>query len=171
MTLRTKRIFLIGPMGAGKTTIGNQLARALNFQFFDTDHEIVKKTGVKISLIFDIEGEESFRIREKKMVDNLTKIDDAIIATGGGAILDADSRNRLQTRGFVVYLESSTEVLARRTQNDKNRPLLKNTDRVATIETLKIERAPLYESIANITIDTGAASIKQIVKQIMRAMT
>ena len=171
MTLRTKRIFLIGPMGAGKTTIGNQLARTLNFQFFDSDHEIVKNTGVEISLIFDIEGEESFRLREKKIIDSLTKIDDAIVATGGGAILDADSRDRLQTRGFVVYLKSSTEVLARRTQNDKNRPLLKNTDRVETIETLKIERAPLYESIANITIDTGAASIKQIVKQIMRAMT
>ena len=171
MTLRTKRIFLIGPMGAGKTTIGSQLSRTLNFQFFDSDHEIVKNTGVEISLIFDIEGEKSFRLREKKMVDNLTKIDDAIIATGGGAILDADSRDRLQTRGFVVYLKSSTEVLARRTQNDKNRPLLKNTDRVETIETLKIERAPLYESIANITIDTGATSIKQIVKQIMRAMT
>ena len=171
MTPRTRRIFLIGPMGAGKTTIGNHLAQALGFQFFDTDREIVKNTGAEISLIFDIEGEESFRLREKKMVDSLTKIDDAVIATGGGAILDSDSRDRLRERGFIIYLESSTAVLAARTENDKKRPLLNNTDAIKTIETLMLQRAPLYRSIANITIDTGAASVKQTVKQIIRALT
>ena len=158
-------------MGAGKTTIGNQLARTLDFQFFDSDREIVKKTGVEISLIFDIEGEASFRLREKKMVDSLTKVDDAIIATGGGAILDAESRQRLQSRGFVIYLESSMEILAKRTQNDKHRPLLQNTERIKTIEKLMLQRAPLYESIADMTVDTGGASVKQIVQQIIRDAT
>ena len=157
-------------MGAGKTTIGNRLARALGFQFFDSDREIVKSTGAEISLIFDIEGETSFRVREKKMVDSLTKINDSIIATGGGAILDSDSRQKLQSRGFVVYLKSSIETLAERTQNDKHRPLLQNKERTETIEKLMRQRAPLYESIADMTVDTSNASVKEIVKQITRGI-
>ena len=157
-------------MGAGKTTVGKHLARALGFQFFDSDREIVKNTGAEISLIFDIEGEASFRVREKKMVDNLTKINDSIIATGGGAILDSDSRQRLQSRGFVVYLKSSIEILAERTQNDKHRPLLQNRERTKTIAKLMRQRAPLYESIAGMTIDTSSASVKQIVQKITRGI-
>ena len=157
-------------MGAGKTTVGNRLARALGFQFFDSDREIVENTGAEISLIFDIEGETSFRVREKKMVDSLTKINDSIIATGGGAILDSDSRQKLQSRGFVVYLKSSIETLAERTQNDKHRPLLQNKERTETIEKLMRQRAPLYESIADMTVDTSNASVKEIVKQITRGI-
>ena len=157
-------------MGAGKTTVGNRLARALGFQFFDSDREIVKSTGAEISLIFDIEGETSFRVREKKMVDSLTKINDSIIATGGGAILDSDSRQKLQSRGFVVYLKSSIETLAERTQNDKHRPLLQNKERTETIEKLMRQRAPLYESIADMTVDTSNASVKEVVKQITRGI-
>ncbi len=153
-------------MGAGKTTVGRQLARALGLQFYDSDREIERRTGVDIPLIFDIEGEEGFRKREKSMIDELTSLDDIVLATGGGAILDCDNRKMLSERGIVIYLQASVDQLFKRTSKDQKRPLLQTEDPKAKLEALLSLREPLYLEIANMTVQTDENTIKKIIKDI-----
>ena len=153
-------------MGAGKTTVGRQLARALGLQFYDSDREIERRTGVDIPLIFDIEGEEGFRKREKSMINELTSLDDIVLATGGGAILDCDNRKMLSERGIVIYLQASVDQLFKRTSKDQKRPLLQTEDPKAKLEALLSLREPLYLETANMTVQTDENTIKKIIKDI-----
>jgi shikimate kinase len=164
------RIFLIGPMGAGKTTIGRRLAKALKCRFIDCDHEIERRTGAAISLIFDIEGEAGFRQRECRLIDELTQLDDIVLATGGGAVLHADNRAALSTRGLAVYLHARIDELLARTRNDVHRPLLQTPDRAARLQSIITEREPLYQATAELSIDTSAFSIGEIVTRIREAV-
>ncbi len=158
-------IFLVGPMGAGKSTVGRQLAKALGRSFFDSDKEIEKRTGVSISWIFEMEGEEGFRAREHKVIDELSQLKDIVLATGGGAVLSENNRRLLRARGNVIYLSASAEQLSRRTSKDKSRPLLQTENPKQKIVSLLAERGPLYESVADIELRTGEQSISHAVTQ------
>jgi len=160
-------IFLVGLMGAGKTTAGRQLATELAKSFHDTDHEIERRTGVRISLIFEIEGEAGFRAREKQVLDQLTQLANVVLATGGGAVLDADNRRHLAERGVVVYLHGQPKDLWHRTRHDKSRPLLQNTDPLEKLQSLYLQRDPLYREIADIVIDTGRQSARALLQQLL----
>ena len=160
------RIFLVGPMGAGKTTIGSQLARVLKLSFVDSDQEIEHRTGASVALIFDVEGEAGFRERETRLIDELSLRDGIVLATGGGAVLAPDNRQRLRDRGFVVYLKSPVEKLVERTRFDGNRPLLRTGDPAATLRTIVGKREPLYQQVAHLVVDTGKLSVKQVIKKI-----
>lgn len=149
-----QNIFLIGPMGAGKTTVGRLLAQTLAKTFLDSDREIETRTGASIPLIFELEGEAGFRAREKAMIDELTRREGVVLATGGGAILDPDNRRALAGRGLVVYLETSVDEQLRRTARDENRPLLRTADPRGRLEELLRIRAPLYREIADLTVNT-----------------
>lgn len=157
-------------MGTGKTTIGSQLARSLKFDFVDSDQEIEARTGASISLIFDVEGEDGFRERESRVIDELTQQDRLVLATGGGAILRDDNREWLSTRGFVVYLKSSIDALLERTRFDHTRPLLQTPDPEKTLTDMMTIREPLYSGIADRVIDTGNLSVKQVIKRIMNEL-
>lgn len=157
-------------MGAGKTTIGRQLARTLGLSFVDSDREVERRSGVDIPTIFDFEGEAGFRRRERAMIDELTQRDDVVVATGGGAVLDPDNRNDLASRGTVVYLETSVEEQLRRTRHDRNRPLLQAEDRRATLTQLEAQRAPLYREIADIVVTTDGSRRGSTVERIVRAL-
>lgn len=152
--MRPRRIFLVGPMGAGKTTIGRSVARRLGLRFFDSDDELEKRSGVDIPTIFDFEGEAGFRERERRMIDELTQLDDVVVATGGGAVLDPASRERLVERGVVIYLATTVDEQLRRTRHDRRRPLLQSEDRRATLQRLLEERDPLYRAAADIVVET-----------------
>lgn len=154
-------------MGAGKTTAGRQLAAEFAKSFHDTDHEIERRTGVRIALIFEIEGEAGFRAREKQVVDQLTQLANVVLATGGGAVLDADNRRRLAERGVVVYLHGQPKDLWHRTRHDKSRPLLQNTDPLEKLQSLYLERDPLYREIADVVIDTGRQSARALMQQLL----
>ncbi|HUX24505.1 MAG TPA: shikimate kinase [Burkholderiales bacterium] len=154
-------------MGAGKTTAGRQLAAGLDKTFHDTDHEIERRTGVRISLIFEIEGEAGFRAREKQVVDELTQLTNVVLATGGGAVLDADNRRRLAERGVVVYLHGQPKDLWHRTRHDKSRPLLQDGDPQQKLQSLYQQRDPLYREIADIVIDTGRQSARALINQLL----
>ncbi len=153
-------------MGAGKTTIGKRLARALKRRFVDCDHEIEKKTGASIPLIFEIEGESGFRAREKRVIDDLTLEAGVVLATGGGAVLDPENRQRLSERGLVVFLYAPVELLVARTRNDTNRPLLQTGNRAERLREIMLQREPLYREIADLTVDTGAMAMGEIVSTI-----
>lgn len=163
-------IFLVGPMGAGKSTIGRQLARALKRPFFDSDKEIEKRTGVSISWIFEMEGEAGFREREQTVIEELTARKDIILATGGGAILAKENRRALRARGHVVYLSGTVDQLYRRTAKDKSRPLLQNGDRRQQIKTLLEHRDPLYREIADVIIKSGDHSVQQTVNDLVKQL-
>ncbi len=165
-----RRIYLIGPMGAGKTTIGRQLARTLGLDFLDSDREIERRSGVDIPTIFDFEGEEGFRLRERAMIDALTRRDDIVLATGGGVVLDPENRRDLVNRGTVVYLDTSVDEQLRRTRHDRHRPLLQADDRRATLERLNAEREPLYREIADIVIGTDSSRRAATVERIVDAL-
>jgi shikimate kinase len=152
-------IFLVGLMGAGKTSVGRLLARRLGKTFYDCDHEIERATGVKVAVIFEIEGESGFRARESKMLAELVRRKEAVLATGGGAVLSPENRTLLSANGIVVYLRATPLDLWRRTRHDKNRPLLKTPDPLAKLEQLFEERDPLYSSTADIVIDTGSQNL------------
>jgi len=163
-------IFLVGPMGAGKSTVGRHLAKALGRDFYDSDKEIEQRTGVSISWIFEMEGEAGFRVREQKVIDDLSKLKDIVLATGGGAVLADDNRRALRSRGHVVYLSASVEQLLRRTSRDKNRPLLQTDDPKKQIETLLEQRAPLYLNVADIELKTGEQSIQYAVSEVIKQL-
>lgn len=163
-------IFLVGPMGAGKSSVGRQLSKSLGLQFFDSDKEIEKRTGVSISWIFEMEGEAGFRAREKKVIDELTQKKNIVLATGGGVILDSDNRACLRSRGYVIYLSASVEQLLKRTSKDKKRPLLQTADPKAQIEKLLDERDCLYKDIADMELRTGDQSIQYVVSGLIRKL-
>jgi shikimate kinase len=150
----TGRIFLIGPMGAGKSTIGRHLAELLQKHFLDSDHEIERRTGASVSLIFEIEGEEGFRRREAAVIEDLTNRDDVVLATGGGAVLAESNRQALKNRGVVVYLQAPIDTLLSRTHRDRNRPLLQDGERRSKFEEIMRVREPLYISTAHIVAAT-----------------
>lgn len=166
--MTTGNIFLIGPMGAGKTTIGRRLAQDLGLDFFDSDKEIEARTGASIPLIFEVEGEAGFRAREKAMIDELTRRNDVVLATGGGAILDPDNRRHLADRGFVVYLCTSVDEQLRRTRRDSNRPLLQTADPRGRLEELFRVRSPLYRETADIIVHTDGRHVRRVVQTILK---
>lgn len=166
---QSENIYLIGLMGAGKTTIGRQLASALRLPFYDSDKAIEENTGVDIPTIFEYEGENGFRNREQAMIGQLTAINGIVLATGGGAILREENRKVLQKNGFVVYLQCSVEHILQRTRRDTQRPLLNTEDPKLRLETLLEERELLYLSCADFRIDTGEIQSKAVVKAILQA--
>ena len=167
--MKNKRnIFLIGPMGAGKSSIGKQLAQQLKMDFLDTDQVIEERTGADIDWIFDLEGEDGFRKREETIIEELTQLQGVVLATGGGAVLSAKNRNFLAARGTVLFLETSIEQQLERTRRDKKRPLIQNTDNPREVfESLKDERDPLYSEIADYTFTTDRSSVKSVAKHII----
>jgi len=159
-------IFLVGLMGAGKTTVGRQLARQLGKRFVDSDHEIELRTGVRIPVIFEIEGESGFRKREEAVIDDLTAQSGIILGTGGGAVLSSANRAHLVSRGMVIYLRGIPEHLYERTRHDKNRPLLQTDNPLVKLKTLFAERDPLYSEVADIVVDTGRQSVASLTRQL-----
>ncbi|MEA2094823.1 MAG: shikimate kinase AroK [Pseudomonadota bacterium] len=160
-------LFLIGPMGAGKSTIGRQLSKQLRMAFHDSDHEIEHRTGVDIPLIFEYEGESGFRKRERAVMDELTRRPDIILATGGGAILDPDNRKHLGQRGKVIYLHASIDQQLARTDRDQNRPLLQTDNPRQRLNELMQAREPLYREIADLVINTDGKRVRDVVNEIM----
>jgi len=156
-------------MGSGKSAVGRRLARELGLEFVDSDDEIERRTGVDIPYIFEKEGEAGFRQREAEIIADLTGRTGLVLATGGGAILDAGSRERLRSRGRVVYLRTTVDQQMARTRHSADRPLLNNADRRGTLERLMAVRAPLYDEVAAITVDTDGRKVKTVVDQILRA--
>ena len=163
-------LFLTGPMGAGKSTIGRQLARRLRLTFHDSDHEIEKRTGVDIPLIFELEGEAGFRRREQAVIDELTQLPDIVLATGGGAILAAENRAHLTSRGTVIYLHASVPQQLRRTSRDRNRPLLQTANPRARLEELMAIREPLYRETADLVVNTDGMRVADVVRQIIHRL-
>lgn len=162
-----RNIFLVGPMGAGKTTVGRHLAKSLGKQFLDCDRELEERTGASISLIFELEGEEGFRRRERDMLDELTSRSGIVLATGGGAVLDSENRARLRSRGFAIYLNTPLDLLAERTSRDRSRPLLDTPDPRATLGRILNERDPLYRQVADLVVTTNQGTAKHVVREIV----
>lgn len=162
-----RNIFLVGPMGAGKSTIGRHLADELHLEFFDSDQEIEKRTGADISWIFDLEGEEGFRNREETVINDLTDMQGIVLATGGGSIVTKAVRNRLSARGIVVYLQTTIDKQVTRTQRDKRRPLLQNDDPEKVLRDLADERNPMYEEVADYVVQTDDQSARSVANQII----
>src|SRR5690348_4712803 len=161
-------IILIGPMGSGKTAVGRSLARHLRAPFYDSDTEIVRRTGVDIPYIFEKEGEAGFREREREALEALVTLKGIVLATGGGAVLLPQNRSLLAERGCVVYLETSVKQQAERVQQGRNRPLLSNVDPATRLEELMAVRDPLYRSIADITVSTDGRRVKAVADDIVR---
>jgi shikimate kinase len=165
------RVFLVGPMGAGKTTIGKYLAQQLNLQFADTDTEIEARTGADIPWIFDVEGEQGFRDREQQAVEEMTLWDNVLLATGGGVIMRQENRRVLAARGFVIYLHATVEEQVRRTHRDRRRPLLQDGDPEEILRDLMVVRDPLYREIADHVIDTDGCSPRTVAQNLVRDLT
>jgi shikimate kinase len=163
-------VFLVGPMGSGKSAVGRQLAQRLALEFIDSDEEIEARTGVDISYIFEREGEAGFRNREAEVIDAITRREGVLVSTGGGAILDAGTRERLRARGRVVYLRTSVDQQLARTRRSNDRPLLNNDDPRGTLERLFEQRAPLYAAVAEIVVDTDGRKVKTVVDQVCRQL-
>jgi shikimate kinase len=164
--IKSKNIFLIGPMGAGKSSVGRRLAKRLKMQFLDSDQEIERRTGATVNLIFEIEGEPGFRRREKDIIGELTKKSGIVLATGGGAVLDLDNRKVLANCGVVIYLRTGLKQLVQRTSRDSKRPLLNTIDPAAKLQELLEIRGPLYENMADLIIDTDQRLPQSIVNEI-----
>ena len=147
------RIFIVGPMASGKSTLGKKLAQTLEIDFLDTDNEIEKRAGAEISWIFEVEGEEGFRERERKALQKSVEKDNVVISTGGGIVTIEENRELMIAKGKVVYLKTPIEIQLKRTENDKKRPLLSQGNREQTLRVLKKERDPQYKEIADITIN------------------
>jgi shikimate kinase len=166
--VKTKhKLFLVGMMGAGKTTVGRQLAKRLGKAFYDADREIEARTGVRVAVIFDIESEAGFRKREAELIEQLTAMSDIVLATGGGAVLDPRNREHLRTRGFVIYLHALPQALWQRTRADKSRPLLQGGDPRERLEALYAERDPLYREVADLVVETGRQGIGPLLAQVL----
>ncbi len=162
-------IFLIGPMGCGKTAVGKTVARLLHLPFYDSDSEVERRTGAAISLIFDREGEAGFRRREAEIIDELTGLKGIVLATGGGAVLDPRSRQRLAERGWVAFLETSVEQQAARTAQTRHRPMLQGFDPLQRLRSLYEIREPLYETIADFKVSTDNRHVKAVAHRIVEA--
>ncbi len=161
-------IYLVGLMGAGKTTIGRQLAKRLGRSFYDSDHEIVARTGVPIPTIFEIEGEAGFRRREQQTIAELSRLEGIVMATGGGVVLDPENRRCLRDTGWVVYLNVPPAMLYQRTRNDRNRPLLQVEDPLGRLETLHAERDPLYRETASLVVEGGQLVASGVVQYLSK---
>src|SRR5271165_4485435 len=165
-----RNIFLIGPMGSGKTAVGRQLARLFRLTFHDSDADIEAKTGVDIAFIFEKEGEAGFRLREKEAIDRLTQLEDIVLATGGGAVIDADNRRALAERGVVVYLKTSVDQQIERTRHARHRPLLNGTDPEEKLKELMLRRAVLYAQIADLTVATDGRRVQLVAEEIYESL-
>jgi shikimate kinase len=166
-----RNIFLIGPMGAGKSTIGRELADRLHLEFFDSDQEIERRTGADIAWVFDLEGEEGFRKREESVIEDLTQNQGVVLATGGGSVISPNVCNWLSARGVVVYLETTIDKQVARTQRDRRRPLLQTSEAPRTVlENLAVERNPLYEKIADVIVKTDDQSAKVVAHKIIERL-
>ena len=163
-------LYLVGMMGAGKTTVGRLLARRLKLRFLDSDHEIEARCGVKIPLVFEIEGEAGFRAREAHAIAELTALNGVVLATGGGAVLSEENRKRLGERGVVVYLSARPEDLYERVRQDRNRPLLATPDPLARLRELHTQRDPLYREVADVIVETGAQGVQSLARQLLRKL-
>jgi shikimate kinase len=163
-------IFLVGMMGAGKTSVGKMLGRNLGKTFYDSDHVIESRTGVKIPVIFELEGEAGFRAREAAVIEELTGLTDVVVATGGGAILAEQNRALLHGRGTVVYLRATVNDLWNRTRHDRNRPLLQTADPLGRLRELYSQRDPLYREVAHLVVDTGSQSLKSLVLRLQQML-
>lgn len=161
-----ENLFLIGLMGAGKTSVGRALAKRLHKAFYDTDREIERATGVRIPVIFEIEGEAGFRAREAKLLAELVQRANVVVATGGGAVLSEQNRRLLTEHGTVIYLRATARDLCQRTRHDKNRPLLQTGDPLKKLQELFVQRDPLYREIADVIIDTGSQSVGNLTHQL-----
>jgi shikimate kinase len=162
-----KNLFLVGPMGAGKSAVGRQLSRLLHLSFMDSDDEIEARTGVDIPFIFEKEGEEGFRKREAKVIDDLSQKDGIVLATGGGAIVDPQNRNFLGARGLVVYLYTTVDQQLARTRKGRERPLLENGDRRKILEDLMADRDELYREVADVIVETDGRKVKAVADEIL----
>jgi shikimate kinase len=167
----TENIVLVGPMGAGKSTVGRYLASRLSYHFVDTDHLIEERTGADIPWIFDVEGEAGFRSRETATLDSLLDVNRHVIATGGGIVVRPENHSRIKALGKVVYLTASVEQLLARTSKDKKRPLLQVADPRARMEQLLHERNALYQQVADLTLQTDGRGSKWVVQQVVQWLT
>lgn len=163
-------MFLVGPMGAGKTTVGRHLADLLHLEFVDSDHEIEQRCGANIPWIFELEGEDGFRQREQQVIDALTQRQGIVLATGGGAVVRALNREHLHTRGAVVYLQTPVHVQMERAGRDRNRPLLQTADPLQRLTDLMAQREPLYREVAHIIMPTSGGSARELAQKIMHAL-
>lgn len=163
-------LFLVGPMGAGKTTIGKRVAEALALPFFDLDHEIEARHGASIALIFELEGEPGFRRRESAMLEEFTARRGIVLATGGGAVLDADNRRRLRERGFIVWLPASVEQQLARLERDRKRPLLAAPDREERLRQMAALRNPLYAEVADLVLHTHTDNVAQLARELAQQL-
>lgn len=168
---KRENIYLVGPMGAGKTTVGKRLANALKKEFLDSDQIIEMKTGVSISLIFEMEGEEGFRRRERNILEELTQRRDVVMATGGGVVLDELNRARLRSCGFVIYLNPPFERLIERTMRDRRRPLLQTEEPQARLQAIVTERDALYRQVADMVISGEHRTPAQVVREIIKELS
>lgn len=166
--VKVRNIFLIGPMGAGKSTIGRALAKELKLEFYDTDEVIEDRTGATISWIFDVEGEEGFRRREQKIVEELTQKNNIVLATGGGVVMTPENRNALAGRGTVIYLKTSLAQQFERTKRDTKRPLLQTPNLEDRLEVLRDEREPYYEELADVSFETDKLTVKAVATKIIK---
>jgi len=164
----TNNVYLVGLMGAGKTTIGRSLAKRLNLDFLDSDREIEARTGVTIPTIFEIEGEDGFRRREVQMIADLSRLRGRVVATGGGVVLREENRATLRTNGFVVYLNVPPQTLWERTRNDRNRPLLQVADPLLKLKELYAERDPLYREVADLIIDSSRINAQGVLQLLLK---
>jgi shikimate kinase len=170
MVLNKSNIVLVGPMGAGKSTVGKQLASRLSYQFVDTDQIIEEKSGADIPWIFDVEGESGFRVRETAALDSLNDARNCVVATGGGIVVTPENHYRLSQLGLVIYLTASISQLLNRTSKDKKRPLLQVADPKARISELQASRDPLYRDLADVVLETDGKSSRWVVQQICRLL-
>ena len=170
MKMQKQNIFLIGPMGSGKTTIGRQLAKVFGLEFYDCDHELERLTGASVNLIFDLEGEAGFRLRENQVLKQLTAKTGVLIATGGGTVCSEENRRLLRSQGLVVYLQTSIENQLKRLSRDKSRPLLQAEDRKQRLLELASVRNPLYDATADLVFSTRNSSVYATAKALSSAI-
>jgi shikimate kinase len=165
-----RNVFLVGPMGSGKTAVGRHLARLLRFTFYDSDADIEARTGVDIAFIFEKEGEAGFRVRERESIDRLTRLESIVLATGGGAVIEEDNRHALAQRGMVVYLATSIDQQLERTRHARHRPLLNDTDPERKLHELMQRRALLYAQIADFTVSTDGRRVQLVAEEIHQTL-
>ncbi|GHU05685.1 shikimate kinase [Betaproteobacteria bacterium] len=166
-----ENIYLVGLMGAGKTTIGRSLAKRLDSHFVDTDKEIESRTGVSIPTIFEIEGEDGFRKRESQVIAEISRKNGFVVATGGGGVLREENRENMRASGFVIYLNVSPQMLWERTRHDKNRPLLQVTDPLLKLNQLFTARDPLYREVANLVVEGGRMSAQGVLQYLLKELS